>query len=267
MDKDHHLVNRRDAVNPYLRAADLVAHRVLWDVRAESWRSRRKLNRLRGVHAGEKAVILCNGPSLLQSDLSLLDGVFTFGLNKINLLFAKSAFRPSCIVSMQEFVLEQNAEFFNSTKIPLFVSYRRLGTIKPRENVIFLYSAGVRAFAKDCSMAVDNGHTVTFVALQLAFHMGFTDVALIGADHNFAVEGPANKVAIAGEQDVNHFDPSYFSGGVKWLLPDLFQSEVSYEMARQMFAAYDRRVLNCTEGGKLEIFPRAKLRDFLAGSR
>jgi len=259
------LVKRRSAVNPYLRAADLIARRLLWDIRPQSWVSRRRLKRLRDSHKGEKAVIVCNGPSLLMSNLSSLGNVYTFGLNKINLLFDKSPFRPSCIVAMQEFVLEQNAAFYNATNIPLFVSSTRLGTILPRENVIFLYVSGVRAFAKDCSIAIDGGHTVTFAALQLAFHMGFQQVALIGADHSFAVDGPANATATAGDRDDSHFDPNYFAGGVKWVLPDLFQSEVSYEMARQMFAAYDRRVVNCTVGGKLEIFPRMTLEDFLSG--
>ncbi len=263
MDTDHHLVRRRDAVNPYLRAADLVARRVLWDVRPESWRSRRKLKKLRDCHRNEIAVIVCNGPSLLKTDLSLLDNTFSFGLNKINLLFDSSDFRPSCIVAMQELVLEQNAEFYNSTEIPLFVSHSRLGTIMPRDNTIFLYSSGVRAFSKDCSMAVDNGHTVTFVALQLAFHMGFRRVALIGADHSFATKGTPNKVDVAEGEDKSHFDPRYFSGGVNWVLPDLFQSEVSYEMARQMFEAYDGEVVNCTVGGKLEVFPRRTLEAFL----
>jgi hypothetical protein len=263
MDYDNPLVQRRDAVNPYLRGAELIGRRLLWDLRPQSWISRRKLKRLRDAHRGEKAVILCNGPSLLRSDLSLLAGTYTFGLNKINLLFDAHDFRPSSIVAVQEFVLEQNASFFNSTDIPLFLAHTQLGRIRARETTIFLYSSGIRAFAKDCSMSVDNGHTVTFVALQLAFHMGFSRVALIGADHDFATKGVPNKVETANGEDRSHFDPRYFSGGVKWRLPDLFQSEVSYEMARQMFEAYGRQVFNCTEGGKLDIFGRMSLTDFV----
>lgn len=265
MDHEHPLVKRRAAVNPYLRAADLVVNRLRWDFHPQAWLSRNRLNTLRDSHLGKKAVILCNGPSLTEHDLSILKGTYTFGLNKINLLFDRDSFRPSCIVAMQAFVLKQNADFYNNTPIPLFVSSRSLGTINPRRNVIFLYESGVRAFAKDCSMAVDGGHTVTHVALQLAFHMGFRQVALIGADHNFATAGTANKVDVAEGEDKSHFDPRYFSGGVKWVLPDLFQSEVSYEMARQMFEAYDGEVVNCTVGGKLEIFPRRSLEEFLAG--
>jgi hypothetical protein len=112
-------------------------------------------------------------------------------------------------------------------------------------------------------MSIDQGHTVTYVALQLAFHMGFTRVAIVGADHNFAVTGPANKTVVAGEKDESHFDPNYFAGGVKWQLPDLFESEVAYGRARQVYAAHDRTIYNCTDGGKLECFERMTLEQFL----
>jgi len=93
--------------------------------------------------------------------------------------------------------------------------------------------------------------------------MGFTRVALVGADHTFAVKGAANKEVISGERDESHFDPGYFAGGMKWHLPDLFESEVWYGRARQMYAAHDREILNCTEGGELEVFKRQTLDAFL----
>jgi len=107
---------------------------------------------------------------------------------------------------------------------------------------------------------------VTFVAMQLAFHMGFREVALVGCDHNFATKGTANAVVEGGEKDPNHFDPNYFAG-VKWQLPDLVQSEIGYMMAGQAFEAAGGRIVNCTEGGKLEIFPRMALAEFLAGAQ
>ena len=69
-------------------------------------------------YSNEKAVIICNGPSLLKVDLALLKNVYTFGLNKINLLFGKSDFRPSAIVAVNKYVIEQNADFYDSTDIP-----------------------------------------------------------------------------------------------------------------------------------------------------
>lgn len=264
VDLEDPLVKVRSVINPYRRAAGLLLGRLRWDLSLESWRSRYKLRAWQHRFSGQKAVILCNGPSLLKSDFSLLNNTFCIGLNKINLLFDSSSFRPDCIVAVNRYVIEQNADFYNQTEIPLFLdsaSYLR-GFVRHRDNVAFLHSSP-HGFARDCSISVNQGYTVTYVALQIAFHMGFREVALIGADHNFATKGPSNKLVIAGEKDESHFDPRYFSDGVPWELPDLFQSEVAYTQARDVFAAFGGRVVNATVGGSLEVFERVTLNKFL----
>lgn len=263
MSAEDPLLDARATINPYLRAAALVRSRLGWDLDPESWRSRDRLKRLKDTHPGGRAVILCNGPSLNKVDFGMLDGVFCFGLNKINLLFERSPFRPNAVVAVNPFVIEQNAPFFNETEIPLFLSRVGRHQVRSRPNVAFLDTANVPKFARDVSMSCFEGHTVTYVALQVAFHMGFREVALVGADHNFATSGPANKTVIAGEKDESHFDPRYFSGGVQWQLPDLFQSEVAYTMARDAYAAFGGRVFNATDGGNLEVFERSTLGEFL----
>lgn len=257
------LLARYPTLNPYRFALRELWRRLRWDLRPEARRSRAVLRSWRDRYFGQKAVILCNGPSLVKSDLSLLGGVFTFGLNKINLLFDRSPFRPSCIVAVNQFVLEQNAGFYNTTDIPLFLDSSAATRVRPRPNVAFLHSADQRKFARDCSMSIYQGATVTFVALQLAFHMGFRRVALIGCDHSFSAKGAANRAVTATGRDVDHFDPNYFSGGMKWHLPDLAESEANYAIAGEVFVASGGAILNCTEGGKLELFPRAVLEDFL----
>lgn len=253
----------RSVVAAFAEASSDVGRRLAWDLNHLSWSSRSRICAWKNRHAGRKAVILCNGPSLLKADLSLLQGVFTFGLNKINLLFDKSVFRPSCIAAVNKFVLEQNRDFYNGTDIPLFLDSPAARFIQDRPSIAFLHSAKQRKFARDCSMSIYQGYTVTFVALQLAYHMGFKDVALIGCDHTFTTKGPANKAVVADARDNDHFDPNYFAGGVQWQLPDLLQSEVSYTMAREAFETSGRRIVNATDGGKLEIFERMSLAEFL----
>jgi hypothetical protein len=262
MSNERYPIERLPGTNPYLLAGALVFRRFLWDIKPESWRSRRKLLKWKNRFFGQKAVIVCNGPSLLRTDLSLLKNTFTFGLNKIDLLFDKSDFRPSCIVAINLFVIEQNEWFYNKTEIPLFLDSKGCRNIRPRENITFLHSAGFPKFAGDCSMSVYIGSTVTFVAMQLAFHMGFRDVALIGCDHNFVSKGYPHRVLISGSEDPDHFDPGYFSDGVKWNFPDLLGSELYYMMARNVFHQAGRKIVNATEGGKLEVFPRVSLKDF-----
>lgn len=265
-DQDDPLHAQRDALNPYRLGAGFMLRRLKWDINPQSWRSRAVLRSWKDRHANAKAVILCNGPSLLKVDFDLLQrsGVFCFGLNKINLLFDKTSFRPHCVVSVNPFVLEQNAPFYNQTDLPLFLDTHAAGFVKGRPNVAFMHSNVFPIFSRDVSISVFQGYTVTFVAMQLAFHMGFRQVALVGADHTFATKGAANKTVVSGAKDESHFDPNYFAGGMKWQLPDLFQSEVAYTMARDMYASFGGAIVNATAGGELEVFERKEISDFLA---
>jgi len=264
--QDSYLLQQRATLNPYRVGASFMLQRLKWDVNPQSWRSRGVLRDWKDRYRDGKAVILCNGPSLLKVDFDLLQrkGVFCFGLNKINLLFDKTSFRPNCVVSVNGLVLEQNAAFYNQTDLPLFLDSYASAFVKGRPNVAFVHTNTFPRFARDCTVSMFQGFTVTYVAMQLAFHMGFRSVALVGADHTFASKGPANKTVVSGEKDESHFDPNYFAGGMKWQLPDLFQSEVAYTMARDMYAAFGGEVVNASVGGKLEVFERRDLADFLA---
>ncbi len=263
MPEEQFLLHRHPTLNPYLSGVNLILKRLRWDITLESWRSRYKLKRLKNRFVDQNAVIVCNGPSLLKSDLSLLKKTFSFGLNKINLLFDKSDFRPSCIVAANPFVIKQNANFFNQTEIPLFLDSEGTRFIRSGKNVTFFHSSNLPRFSRDCSMSLFQGFTVTYVSMQLAFHMGFKNVALVGCDHNYVTTGISNKIVVSREKDPDHFDQNYFSGGDKWQLPDLLGSELYYTLARDVYQQNRRRIFNATEGGKLEVFPRISLEDFI----
>jgi hypothetical protein len=87
------------------------------------------------------------------------------------------------------------------------------------------------------------GDTVTY-ALQLAFHMGFKQVILIGVDHHFTTQGKPNTTIESKGEDPDHFAGNYFGKGFRWQLPDLETSERSYRMAGQAFAEAGREVLD-----------------------
>jgi hypothetical protein len=254
------------AINPYRIAYNFLMSRLRWDLHPYSWKSRRRIRAYKNLFKQQKALILCNGPSLNAVDFAHLarQNLFTFGLNKINLLFSRTPFRPSAVVAVNPYVIEQNALFFNHTIIPLFLDSKGRKWIQFRSNVIFLHSAGsLKQFAMDCSISVNQGYTVTYVALQIAFHMGFSCVGIVGCDHSFSSKGLPNEPVVSGVKDSDHFDPNYFAGGVTWQLPDLLGSEFHFEAARDTYEKFGRKIFNCTEGGKLEIFERKHLADFL----
>ena len=102
---------------------------------------------------------------------------------------------------------------------------------------------------------------MTYVALQIAYYMGFTEAILIGVDHNFATRGRANVTVVSEGDDPNHFSPSYFGPGFRWQLPDLVASERAYRLAKEAYEADGRRVLDATVDGKLKVFPKVDYDD------
>jgi hypothetical protein len=253
-------------LNPYLFGLRAIWGRLRWDLSLESFVSRAKLNQLRNSFFGEKCIVVCNGPSLNSTNLESIQeaGIYSFGLNKINLIFDKRDFKPSAIVAVNKLVIEQNQIFFNSTEIPLFIDSTCRSIIKSRQKTVFLHSSMEPCFAKNCSLSIQQGYTVTFVAMQLAFHMGFRTLGLVGCDHNYSFKGKENSMDVSGEIDVNHFDPKYFADGNKWELPDLPACEYYYKMAGRAFSLAGGNIVNCTTEGLLEIFQRKSLEDFLS---
>jgi hypothetical protein len=227
------------------------------------WRRRslRILEGLRGKHAGRRAFIIGNGPSLQDTDLTRLASDFTFGLNRIYLKFARGGFSTSCLVVINDLVVEQCVDEIQDLSIPRFLSWHArqyLPSSTPLPELpTFLYTTYESpGFTRDARGRLWEGATVTYVALQLAFHMGFSPVILIGVDHSFASQGAANATVTSTGDDPNHFSPEYFGKGFRWQLPDLDTSEVAYRMARHVYEREGRQVLDATVGGKLTVFPK-----------
>jgi len=254
----------RARLNPYRIGLRLILDRVSWDLLPVSWVHRRKLKMLRNAHVEEKAIILCNGPSLNDVDFSAIGSVFTFGLNKINLLFRQTDFRPSAIVSVNPFVIEQNVDFFSSTDISLFLDHRATSYgLSSKEHVHFLYSCAFPYFARDCSVSIFQGCTVTYVALQIAYHMGFRKVALVGCDHDFKMTGNPNAITYNESRDLGHFCEDYFSPSQPWQFPDLKASEYYYDLARRCYHEDGRVIVNASTKTRLDVFPLMRLEDFI----
>ena len=129
--------------------------------------------------------------------------------------------------------------------------------IGPAPDLNFLHTTYTGPkFATDARGRLWESATVTYVALQLAYHMGFEKVFLIGVDHNYSAQGKPNTTIVSQGEDRDHFKPNYFGKGFRWQLPDLETSERGYHMARQKYESTGRQVLDATIGGKLTIFPK-----------
>lgn len=220
--------------------------------------SKQRIVALKDKHQGERCFIIGNGPSLRNTDLSLLKDEVTFGMNRIYLLFDQVGFATSYYVSVNKLVIEQCAREIASLTCPKFISWHARDEIDFTADMMFLHSRGIGpTFYTDITRGIWEGATVTYVAMQIAYYLGFNKVILIGVDHSFTTQGKPHTTIVSQGDDPNHFDSQYFGKGFRWQLPDLETSEIAYRIAKYQFESKDREIVDATVDGKLQVFRKA----------
>ncbi|MFW5701043.1 MAG: 6-hydroxymethylpterin diphosphokinase MptE-like protein, partial [Cyclobacteriaceae bacterium] len=215
---------------------------------------------------GKDCFIIGNGPSLNKMNLELLNDYYTFGLNKIFLIFDRMKLNLDYLVSINPFVYAQSKDAFRNLKIIKFFAFNNIEKKDlyedPLVNYLFIKKDGIY-FSRDVRNFIGSGFTVTFTAMQLAYFMGFKRVFLVGIDHNFEQVGKANETQKMEGDDVNHFDPDYFKG-MEWQLADLEGSEAGYGLAKYYFKNNNRQIFDSTIDGKLQIFDKISFEEALS---
>ncbi len=247
------------------RAAE-IPHSLSWSGRSGLARENRdQLSSFQNVHSGERCFIIGNGPSLKQMNLSVLRDEYSFGLNRIYLLLDHLDFIPPYYVCINELVLEQFSDEIQAYDSPKFLNWNRrmlFDNADSDTHFVKIRLALSDGFSKDIRKPISSGGTVTFAAMQIAYFMGFQTVVLIGVDHSYSSGGIPNRTVVRSEdQDLDHFHPEYFPKGSKWQPPDLIRSEVGYELARKVFEANDRVILDATVNGQCTIFDKVDFTD------
>lgn len=237
---------------------------IAWDLAFhETKLNKEKLLSYKDIHKGQRCFIIANGPSLKLLDLSKLNNEYTIGMNRIYLLFDSIQFFTTYYCAINNLVIQQFKKDISNLPMPRFLNWseRQLFNGDQSGNIQFLKITNSLedSFIPNLLRPISSGGTVTFVALELAFFMGFSEVIIIGLDHNFQNQGEPNKVEVRKDTiDENHFSPNYFPQGIKWMLPDLKRSELAYSLANEAFIKNGRRIFDATIGGKCNIFPKVK---------
>lgn len=204
----------------------------------------------------------------MHVDPERLKGEITFGVNCIFLLFDWLGFQPNYYAVEDSLVYEDRRDEIveRVTDSDCFFPMQFATPEFTRDNfnfVRFVYDFEERKdwpfFSKDASRVVWVGGTVTYMCLQLAFHMGIREVYLLGMDHRY--RRPADVVVngnewTSGSEDPNHFRPDYFGPGKRWHDPRLDRMEKAYASADRAFRAAGGFVKNATSGGALETLER-----------
>ena len=258
--------------------------------------NQRRLAALRNIHAGRRAFVIGNGPSLKVSDLDAIRGEISFAANKIYLAFDQTQWRPDYYFVADKLVAINNRDKIAGLNFPKFYTRSLEGLLPHQPSVYWVDELvgnlscvkgdprfpGARDrrgnrigyFSEDPLKGLNGGSTVIYPMLQLAYFMGFSEVFLLGIDFNFVVPdsvvptsvGRGYEVAVKSIGEVNHFHPDYRKPGELWSVPseEVMQAQaISFAAAREAFEISGRALWNASRQTKLEVVPRKNMDDVL----
>lgn len=197
----------------------------------------------KNIHRGERAFIVCNGPSLNDVDVNRLQNEIVFGLNRgylktnLSITYLTVIARPVMKQWGNEIIgVPCKALFCNRLDAPHVVRMP--------------FGGSGKIFQTDLTKSMFRGNTVTYVAMQLAYWMGFHEVYCIGLDHSFSYDNTEatgeKRMLVNKGNDLNHFDPNYFGDGSEWLPYEPKPVERSFAMASKAFWGSGRYLYNAS---------------------
>ena len=218
------------------------------------------IKQLHNKHLGERCFIVATGPSLKQTNLSLIKDEVMFGVNNLFMGFHEFDIKPEYWVVADAKIFEKYAKDLLHLYTTLFLTdgAGQLFLHKLKKYVKYLECAhsnlfmivtrplsdmkSTKEFSTDIIKGV-NGGMVTLSCLQIAYYLGFKEVYLLGCDCSSKGKHYDNKVDVENKEDYwEHFFKLY-------------------EVCKKVYEQDNRKIYNSTVGGNLEVFERIKLED------
>jgi hypothetical protein len=232
------------------------------------------------IHQGKRCFILATGPSLNRLDLSLLTNECTIGVNgiyklsqELNLdyfIYVSDWYWKHHLEGLRSFVCGR--KILPSELKPWFPEDSSISWLKVHRpmpsNALGVEKRTPLFFSRQADRILYAGGTVVFLALQLAYFLGFSEVILLGLDHRFRPEDLTERprggyTLMTGSHDLAHFDPDYVPPRTSYKV-DLLAMETGYAMAKKAFAMEGRRVVNASPGSHLDVFPQVRYEDLFS---
>lgn len=239
----------------------------------------RRLMNMKDSHKGERCFLIGNGPSLSPDDLHLLKDEYTFGTNMVYKIFDQTDWRPSFhCVSDSIYATKLRDEIYENVKSPLFTIEKTYHKMTKRTlETTYVHTIGSERYKVKgnlfayCMVKA----TVLSLAAEFAFHMGFSEIYLLGVDctnphaagghftDNYTTKEIAqtdisriktrmNKDNVTTEQIGEHI---------------IDRSLIVYRLLKKYADRHGIKIYNATRGGNLEIFPRKTLEEVLASEK
>lgn len=221
-----------------------------------------KLKELKNKNHGERCFIIGTGPSLTLKDIELVSKECCFSVNSIVLLFNQTIWRPDYyVICDNDAYVKLRKEIRNSNLKNIFLAHSNSSTFDIKGKISDIYfplnllnhgmviPKTINCFSDNAYNVVYDGHSVVYATLQLAVYMGFKEICLLGVDCNYE------------EKKQNHIIE--YTSAVVPNAADLMRG--SFKCAKKFADANGIKIYDATRNGKLSVFTRVKLEDYVAG--
>lgn len=232
------------------------------------WKGRKKIELYHNRYAGKRCFIIGNGPSLQVEDLEKLKGEVTFGTHRIYKLFGNTSWRPSFYFAQDYKMIKENFDSISAIsskeKFIGMVSWNKYPYIRGAtfsHIILKPFYPEPPEFSDDVSKEFYEGMTVTYMCLQFAVYMGFSEIYLLGVDHQYSIEMNPDGTMKKTEGVQDHFANDDICTNV----PQTYKSTLSYYAARKYADLHEVKIYNATRGGKLDAFEKIEFDQLMKG--
>ncbi len=231
------------------------------------------LQKYKNIHTGKRCFILGTGPSLNKVCLDNLKNEYTIGVNGIYTI-AKEINLDYFIYVSKEYWKHHKEGINNIHCKDLFFPKEFKDELKFKDQTInwlnldhpvyFKFGNHYKvpfSFSTDINHSFYSGGTVIFLALQLAYYMGFDEVILLGIDHSYHKTNNSKFKKEGGDiyntknGDNAHFNKSLTSYNIEYHI-DLQSMERGYLLAKKYFEKDNKKIVNASPGTKLHTFEK-----------
>ena len=222
-----------------------------------------RLLTLKDAHKGEKCFIIGTGPSLTAEDLNVLkeNNIPCFGTHRIFTTFEKTDWRPTYYVAQDYALIEKIKDEITAldAKVKILPAYFTKTFGDDEKYMYFVLREYPKTdneihFSDKANEYLSQGFTVAYASIQLAVWMGFSEIYLLGIDHNYSTYLSKDGQVVNNDKIKDYFGNENYRCDN---LPRLDDSLRSYYKAKEYTDAHGVKIYNATRGGKLDVFERA----------
>lgn len=229
----------------------------------------KEIVKLKDSCKGKRCFIIATGPSVSETDIIKLKNEILIGVNSSISLGEECDVVFDYYLASDTGVLELFAKELNSHHAKnIFHDHSWLKYKNKISYTPFFYSTYAKGLwwypSKDFGYETTMKHieippdfskgfcvsrTISFIAMQLAVLLGFSEIYLYGFDHSYSQKGHFNEEKFA---DLKDYDTSNNEKN------EIFfnHSQICYEVMKKYCDENNISIYNATRGGHLEVFPR-----------